>query len=90
MAKIIGRFYLEIDGNNLKGEFSNNLHVTNYQEYAVRTSEGEGFIGSFNSSWTDETGSFEGILKIELKNQSLIIYSLTWISNSIIFMARDL
>lgn len=82
MRRIIGRFYLKIDENsNLIGQFSNNTHLINFTEQAIRIT-GNGFVGNFQSSWTDDFGSFEATLKIDLKPNSTEIFSLTWISEA--------
>ncbi|MBS1578963.1 MAG: hypothetical protein JST29_04915 [Bacteroidetes bacterium] len=88
MANIIGRFCFELDGQNLKGKFSNNIHLFNYPETAIRIN-GTSFIGQFSSSWTDETNKKStASLVIGLKNGSTYIYSLTWFNQNIEFMGE--
>ena len=90
MSKIIGRFYFKIDiNNNLVGVFSNNLHTINYSEFAQRLL-GSGFTGEFNSTWTDDLGTFHAKLKINLKPHSLDIYTLQWSNGLIQFFGEGI
>lgn len=82
MQRIIGRFYFRIKNGNLIGHFSNNLQVTNFGENAHRIN-GSGFEGQFNSTWTDDVGTVQAHLTIQLKTNSNDIYTLNW-SNGVI------
>ena len=85
MRNIIGRFYFKIDEKgNLIGCFSNNLHLINFSEYAHRIT-GNGFEGQFNSTWTDDVGTFQATLTIQLKLISNDIYNLHWSNGAIQF-----
>lgn len=85
MIRIVGRFYLVIgkDGN-LSGKFSNNLHLINFPESAIKVS-GAGILGIYNSTWTDETGTYNASLSILLKLNSTEIYSLRWSNGTVDF-----
>lgn len=78
MSNIIGRMYFRLENaDKLVGLFSNNLQIRNLPEVAIRTT-GSGFMGSFISSWTDETGPHQANLSISLKENSSEIFTLDW------------
>ncbi|MGN6399074.1 MAG: hypothetical protein ACTHMD_01390 [Flavisolibacter sp.] len=88
--KIIGRFYFKLDDKqNLKGFFSNNQHIINYEETANRVI-GNGFQGEFESEWTDNLGKFNAKLTIKAKKGSSEIYSLHWKNNVIEFFGEGI
>lgn len=90
MRRVIGRFYLIIglDGN-LSGKFSNNLHERNFPESAIKIS-GLGLTGQYNSTWTDETGTYHAVLSIQLKLNSEAIYTLRWNNATVDFYGEGI
>ena len=85
MQRVIGRFYFRIEGTeNLIGHFSNNLQVTNFVESALRI-DGTRFEGHFNSTWTDDLGTFQAVLTIQKKTGSNDIYTLNWSNETMQF-----
>lgn len=83
MSRIEGSFYLKrVDGGNLLGEYTNNIHFTRSQETAqVKKTGLMPFEGTYASQWFELDGPCTGELVIKYVQQCKDgnnQYTLTW------------
>lgn len=77
---IIGRLYFRLTASgNLIGEFSNQISTGNTTESADRiTGHSSTFIGDFRSTWLDDNEPVFATLRIQAKEGTINIFSLSW------------
>ena len=78
MTEIFGTFILSKTADNYKGEFFNNKmkSFSNEDVMAMETSAEDYFVGSFDTSWQETSGSINAVLEIDKESDD--IYMLTW------------
>lgn len=83
MVKIIGRFYFKMTKNgNLIGEYSNSGMSTIDSESANAKTNQHGFIGKYESVWSEDDKSFLTLIEIEHRDETnQKLYSLKWKKN---------
>ena len=78
MTEIFGTFILSKTDDAYKGEFFNNRmkSFSNEDVMAMETSAEDHFVGSFDTSWQETSGSRNAVLEIDKETDD--IYILAW------------
>lgn len=78
MADIFGTFILSKEGDTYSGEFFNNkMKAFSKEEIRVlQTESHDEFVGSFDASWVEGTGTVTAVLEIDKESDD--IYVLAW------------